>query len=148
LEWINQQGLGCNSGSALESHLQIELQPAVKGVAAQLQRLLVEFVIEQASQLKAGERAWLSSEPIESLFGLYKRREGQHSRSGFSGMVATIPTLLKTWSPQEVRASLLQTKNSDVRDWTSKHIGQTVAGRRANAYKELKKNKEKITQAA
>jgi len=148
LEWINKQGLCCNSGSALESHLQIEFQPETEGLAAQLQKLLVEFVRQHASQLKADERAWLSSEPIESLFGLYKRREGQHSRSGFTGMVATIPTLLKTWSPQEVRESLQQTKNNDVRVWTNKNIGQTVAGRRAKAYKELKKNKEKITQAA
>jgi hypothetical protein len=151
LAWINKQGLSCNSGSALESHLQNKLQPAAESLAAELQKLLVEFVSQHASQLKAGERAWLSSEPIESLFGLYKRREGQHSRSGFTGMVATIPTLLKTWSPQEVRASLQQTKNKDVRDWTKNTIGQTVAGRRANAYKEMKKmkkNQEKIVQAA
>jgi hypothetical protein len=148
LKWINKQGLRHESGSELEAHLLSEMSWEAGSLADQLQESLVEFVRQHANKLKAEERAWLSSEPIESVFGLYKRREGQHSRSGFTGLVVSIPTLLKTWSPAEVREALKQTTNKNVRQWTKKNIGQTVAGRRAKAYKEMKNNRVKLAAAA
>ncbi len=148
LKWINKQGLCRESGTELKSHLRAEANWKKGSLAKQLQQSLVEFVHEHAVKLEAGERAWLSSEAIESVFGLYKRREGQHSRSGFTGLVASIPTLLKNWSPTEVRESLKQTTNKNVCLWTEKNIGQTVAGRRARAYKEMKNNRGKRAAAA
>ena len=148
LDWINKQGLCRESGTELEAHLRAEINGKQGKLAKQLQKSLVEFVNEHAVQLETGERAWLSSEPIESVFGLYKRREGQHSRSGFTGLVASIPTLLKKWSPAEVRDALRQTTNEHVRQWTEEKIGQTVAGRRAKAYKEMKKKGGKLAAAA
>ncbi|HRX82641.1 MAG TPA: hypothetical protein P5307_26420 [Pirellulaceae bacterium] len=41
---------------------------------------LLAFVEESESRLPAGERAWLSTENLESLFGQYKRLEGPHSK--------------------------------------------------------------------
>lgn len=148
LEWINKQGLCQDSGGKLEANLRAEMIGKNGKLANQLQKSLVELVNEHAVKLETGERAWLSSEAIESVFGLYKRREGQHSRSGFTGLVASIPTMLKKWSPTEVREALKQTTNEDVRRWTKENIGQTVAGRRNNAYKEMKKNGGKLADAA
>lgn len=139
IEWINKQGLCRESGSQLESHLRTEINGPQGGLAKQLQQSLIDFVNEQAAQLEADERAWGSSESIESVFGSYKRREGQQSRSGFTGLVASIPTLLKTWSFNEVRDALIETTNKKVRQWTEKNIGQTVSGRRTKAYQEMKK---------
>jgi hypothetical protein len=148
LAWINRQGLCLESGSELEAHLESELSWKRGSLADQLQNSLVSFVCEQASQLEPGERAWLSSEPIESCFGLYKRREHQHSRSGFTGLIVSLPTLLKNWSPAEVREALAETTNDHVKNWKENNIGQTMAGRRAKAYQELRKSRGKLSQAA
>lgn len=148
LKWINKQGLCPESGAELEAYLLAELGPIRGSLAAQLQDSLTNFVSQQASQLGPGDRAWLSSEAIESVFGLYKRREAQHSKSGFTGLVVSIPTLLKKWMPEDVREALTQTKNKHVKEWTNKHFGKTVAGRKADAYKEMRKKRDQHPQAA
>ena len=141
IQWINTQGLCCDSGSQLESHLREEIAQPLGELAKQMQQSLLEFVNEQSAQLEASQRAWASSDSIESVFALYKRREQQQSRSGFTGLVASIPTLLKVWTPSEIRTALIETSNKDVRQWTAENFGQTVTGRRTKAYQEMKKMK-------
>ncbi len=61
--------------------------------ACDLRDRLVKFVSESESALQPGERLPLSTQLLESVFGQYKQLEGQHSKSGFTGLVSCIPLL-------------------------------------------------------
>lgn len=138
LRWINTQGLSRDSGQRLDEFLSISRSWCVESTEGQLRETLVQFACDSGNQLRPGERAWLSSEAIESAFGRYKCREAQHSRSGFTGLIVSIPSLLRRWTPTEIRSSLAAVGTKDVRQWTKENIGLTVAGRRATAYQILR----------
>jgi hypothetical protein len=148
LRWINTQGLIRDSGQRLNDFLGISRAWSVESTEGQLRKSLVQFACDSGKQLRRGERAWLSSEAIESAFGRYKCREAQHSRSGFTGLIISLPSLLRQWTPTEVRRSLAEVGTKDVRQWTKENIGSTVAGRRVKAYQTLRQqNHEKQTTA-
>jgi hypothetical protein len=98
---------------------------------------LIAFVEESEMQLAEGERAWLSTENLESLFGQYKRLEGQHSKGGFTSLVAAMPMLLTHWTPDRVRTSLSAVSTKDMKQWVAKHLGTTLGSKRRTAYKEF-----------
>ncbi len=139
LRWVNTQGLNRHSGSQLDAILDSSRMWDSNTLEGQLRSELIHFVAQSAAQLEEGERAWLSSEAIESVFGRYKWREFQHSRSGFTGLIMSLPTLLRDWTPDQVRESLARVKHKDMRAWTRNNIGRTVSGRRAQAYRSFKK---------
>ena len=90
----------------------------------------------------------MSSESLESLFGLFKRREWQYSRSGCTGLLVSLPTLMRYWNAEEVRTALLSVKHVEVLRWEQETIGSTVTGRRAKAYRSMAKAEKTADQAA
>ena len=56
----------------------------------QLSAELLQFVTEEGAKAKAGERLVGSSEVIESIFGKWKRLEGDQARSGLTGLVLAL----------------------------------------------------------
>lgn len=138
LRWINTRGLSPDSGQRLDEFLSVSRAWSVESTEGQLRESLVQFACDSGKQLRRGERAWLSSEAIESAFGRYKCREAQHSRSGFTGLIVSLPSLLRRWTPTQIRQSLADVGTNDVRQWTEENIGPTVAGRRAKAYQTLR----------
>ena len=147
LRWINTHCLTCGSSRRFQRYLNEQGDWGEHEVVGQLASTLVQFVKEAAGQLRHGERAWMSSECLESLFGLFKRREGQHSRSGFTGLLVSLPTLMRYWSAEEVRAALLSLKHEEVVRWEKEMIGSTVTGRRAKAYRSMAKAENTAAQA-
>jgi len=139
LGWVNTQGLNSHSRSQLEAFLDSSRIWDSNTWEGQLRSELISFVGQSAAQLEEGERAWQSSEAIESVFGRYKCREFQHSRSGFTGLILSLPTLLRDWTPDQVRESLARVKNKEMRAWTQNNIGRTVSARRAQAYRSFQK---------
>ncbi len=148
LLWINTHCLTCGSGRKLERHLNKQTDWSDDTMVSQLATTLMQFVKDAAGQLRHGERAWMSTESLESMFGLFKHREGQHSRSGFTGLLVSLPTLMRYWSAEEVRTALLSVKNVEVRQWEQVTIGSTITGRRAKAYRSLAKSHRNAAQAA
>jgi hypothetical protein len=134
LAWINTQGLQQHSGELLHDHLE-QLREERCDLSDRLEAKLIEFVTSSASFLDFGERSWLSSEALESAFGLLKRREGQQSRSGFTGLIASLPTLLCTWSAEKVRTALQRTSTKDANEWIAKKVGTTLWAKRTRAFK-------------
>lgn len=134
LAWINTRGLQPQSGRLLAQHL-AELRDDRCELSDRMQEQLVAFVTSSASQLKDGERSWLSSEALESAFGLFKRREGQQSRSGFTGLIASLPTLLCRWTATQVRSALRRTSTNDVAEWVASKVGPTLWSKRTRAFK-------------
>jgi len=53
----------------------------------------IDWIKQSSGKLNTGERSWLSAEILESLFGEYKLLERQHSKGGFTRLIAAIPAL-------------------------------------------------------
>lgn len=108
LAFINRYGVYQGAAAKLQTELD-ELRtthPPDCELSAAMAEKLIAFVKESQAKLPVGERAWLSTENLESLFGQYKRLEGQHSKGGFTSLIAALPMLLTHWTPTNVRESL------------------------------------------
>lgn len=140
LKFINEQGLSIGHCERLKALLDAEAsqheQPCQ--LSQSMATKLIEFVAESEVGLRAGERAWLSTENIESAFGQYKRLEGQHSKGGFTTLVAAMPTLLYDWTPELVRKHLSQTSVKDMKRWLNDNLAHTLTAKRTAAYQEAK----------
>jgi hypothetical protein len=138
LTFINYEGLSTGTGDRLRTLLEEamsdlpERQETVDRVAA----LLVEFVERSERQLGDGARAWLSTEILESLFGRFKQLEGQHSKGGFTGLLAALPALCCPVDAVRARSRLLQVSTTKLKQWIKETLGSTLTARRAAAYHE------------
>jgi len=139
---INEQGLSRGTAKALRKHL--GKRPSDKTSRELLKRLL-KFVLESEELLKENERLPLSTEILESCFSLYKQLERQHSKGGFTSLLATFGALLKPITPEEVRSAFASVSNKDVKVWVQKHLGETLNSRRRSSYHEYKKSNNLLT---
>lgn len=139
LKFINQQGLYRGAAATLKKLLDVltsEHPPACE-LSATMASELIEFVKESEAELGDGERAWLSTENLESSFGRFKQLEGQHSKGGFTSLVAAMPMLLTDWTAELVRKSLSAVSVIQMKQWLSKELGTTVTSKRVTAYQEF-----------
>jgi hypothetical protein len=139
LRFINRQGVYRGAATKLKDVLEQvrDEYPQNCELSATMASKLIAFVEESETQLDEGERAWLSTENLESLFGQYKRLEGQHSKGGFTSLIAAMPMLLTNWTPDRVRASLSAISVKDMKQWVRENLGTTLTSKRATAYKEF-----------
>jgi len=111
----------------------------------ELAERLINFVYDAEQLLRPGERLPMSTEILESTFGLYKQLERQHSKSGFTSLLACLPALLKPNTPKGVREAFGRVSAKDVKAWVKKHFGSTVNSRRQAAYAEHKDDLKSAT---
>jgi hypothetical protein len=135
LTFINEQYLFRGAADALQSVIGDSLQ---YDKSKELAKRLVDFVRDAEQQLRPGERLPMSTEILESTFGLYKQLERQHSKSGFTSLLACLPALLKPTTPQAVSDAFQRVSAKDVKAWVAEHFGSTVTSRRQAAYAEHK----------
>ena len=135
LTFINEQYLFRGAADALRSVIGDSLE---YDKSKELAKRLVDFVHDAEQQLRAGERLPMSTEILESTFGLYKQLERQHSKSGFTSLLACLPALLKPTTPEGVSDAFQRVSAKDVKAWVKKHFGSTVTSRRQAAYAEHK----------
>lgn len=139
LRFINRQGVYPGCAEKLKAKLDDirnqQSQPCE--LSATMASKLIEFVRESESLLEQGQRAWLSTENLESLFGRYKGLERQHSKGGFTGLIAAMPMLLTEWTPARVRESLSGVSVKQMKKWIHDNLGTTLAAKRTTAYKEF-----------
>lgn len=138
---INHQGLSSETADLVKaSFLEtgIDLKNVDRSSCRIAEKLLV-WVETSASLLRKGERAWASTEILESLFGRFKQLEGQHSKGGFTRLIAAIPTLCAQVNGELVRKTFGLVKAQDVLDWLTERLGTTRNALRNAAYKEYRK---------
>lgn len=135
LTFINQQHLFRGAANALRSVIGDSL---THDKSQELAKRLIDFVHDAEQLLHNDERLPLSTEILESTFGLYKQLERQHSKSGFTSLLAALPALLKPSTPEAVRKAFRRVSDKDVKAWVHKHFGSTVNSRRQAAYAEHK----------
>jgi hypothetical protein len=138
LSFVNRQGVYRGAAAKLQAELDRVRadHPPDCEVSATMAAKLIAFVKDSESQLGEGDRAWLSTENLESLFGRYKRLEGQHSKGGFTSLLAALPMLLTTWTPARVREGLTKVSVKEMKQWVQATLGTTLASRRVTAYQE------------
>jgi len=135
LTFINERGL--YQGAARDLHWLLAGQTTC-GPAQRLRKELVLYVHRSEENLKPGERLPLSTEILESSFGVYKAFEGQHSRGGFTSLLPAFATLLKPATPTSIRRAFATVKQRDVAAWVKTHLGPTVAARRRRTRNEFR----------
>jgi hypothetical protein len=134
LTFINTQGLF--RGAALELAKQL-LRLRTCSAAEEVADRLVEFVLQSELRLPPGQRLPLSTEILESSFGLFKQLEGQHSRGGFTSLLAGFGAILQPATAESVRESLARVSTQQMRAWVSKNLKTTVASIRRAACREF-----------
>jgi hypothetical protein len=146
LTLINQQGIFRGVVKQFENHV---ASLASSPMSRKLVDKTVEFLREHEQQLRPNERLPMSTEILESSFALYKQLEQQHSKSGFTNLLLTFPTLLRATTPKEVIASFARVKVADVKAWTAEHLPSTLASKRQLAFREPRTEiKKKATNSA
>jgi hypothetical protein len=92
----------------------------------QLKEELLQFVTEEETKARAGERLVGSSEVIESIFGKWKRLEGEQARSGLTGLVLALAAIVAPTTPEVIKRALESVPTKTVLTWCRKKLGKTV----------------------
>jgi hypothetical protein len=87
---------------------------------------LTALVQEQSEGLDYGESYPASTEILESLIGKGKQMQFQHSRGGFTKMVAAMAASVVNLSEQVVTESLEAVRESNLRSWARGLLGVTM----------------------
>ena len=135
LTFINQQGIF--RGAAKQFHA-LGVPLVHHSLSRQLLQTTVAFLRKYERELRPNECLPMSTEILESSFALYKQLEKQHSKSGFTSLLLTYPTLLRPTTPKEVTASLKRVKTADVNQWIATYLPNTVASKRQLMFREAK----------
>lgn len=131
--FMNEHGLFRGATEALRERMG---EPS-SSMARDVQERLLEFTHESEKLLSEGQRLPISTEILESSFGLYKQLERQHSKGGFTSLLAAFGSLLRPVTPQSVKRDLARTSVKQMRAWVSKNLGSTLTSKRQTAYKEF-----------
>ena len=141
----NRQGLGHGSSVQLGAQLLPGLQHAASRLLA---RQLIEFVEQAERPLQGTERLPLSTEILESSFALYKQLERQHSKGGFTSLLAGFAALPTPVTPERIRSAFTRVGIKDVKQWVHDHLGDTLTSKRAATYSEFKRTISSATNLA
>ena len=140
ISWINEQGVYAGAASALRDHLRkLDIIPTAKHAdARRVAACLLRFVHEAESKVPEGRRLPLSTEILESSFGLYKQLEGQHSKGGFTSLLAAFGCLLQPATPESIRRDFAEVSVKEMRSWVKSKLGTTLTSKRKVAYQEYR----------
>ena len=132
LKFINEQGLFDGACRRLHAELFAErTHPQSRRLAKQL----LHFVGQAERQLKEGERLSMSTEILESSFALYKQLERQHSKGGFTSLLASFAALMRATTAEVVPKAFARVSVKDVQQWVADNLGNTVTSKRLRAFR-------------
>jgi len=142
LTFLNQHGVFPGVSACLQSRLS---QSQSSELSRQLARRLIAFVEESEAPLRPGERLPISTEILESRFGLYKQLEGQHAQGGFTSLLPALGVLGSAITPDQVKIAFGRTKTQAVKTWVKQNLGETLTTRRRSTYAESKSATKQLT---
>lgn len=132
--FINEQGLFRGAANQLAAELKSLSNCDDSRTVAD--RLLA-FVRQSEEKLAEGQRLPLSTEILESSFGLFKQLERQHSKGGFTSLLAAFGALLKPAMPESIRRDFARVSVKQMRTWVTDNLKTTLASKRQTAYAEF-----------
>jgi hypothetical protein len=125
--YVRHEGVHAKAAEELAAALPKPTTPAAK----RLRKQLLEFVEQQAQQIRGDERLLGSSEVLESIIGKFKNVAGERGQHGLTGMALSIGALVGTQTVDTVQTAMSETTNQQVWDWCRSHLGSTVQSVRA-----------------
>ena len=133
--FVNEQGLFCGASDQLaELFTSLKMCEASRTVAERL----LQFLRDHELKLSDAQRLPMSTEVLESCFGQFKQLERQHSKGGFTSLLASFGALLQPATPESIRKAFHQVTVKQMRTWVSDNLGTTVPSKRQTAYAESK----------
>ena len=87
-----------------------------------------------------------SSEIIESVIGKLKSLEQDQSRSGFTGMLLSLPAMLSKTTQDVIQKALESVPTKKVFRWVKDNIGQSVQSKKKEVLSVVKKSEQKWDQ--
>lgn len=142
-QFVKAQGLSGGGAPQLQHRLAgVGTLPRTQQLGAEL----VQFVAEEAAKAKDGERLVGSSEVIESIFGKWKRGEGEQARSGLTGLVLTLGAIVSHTSADVIRKALESVPTKTVLTWCHEKLGKTVQATRRAVFAPSDKAEQKQDQ--
>ena len=142
LTFLNQHGVFPGVAACLKSLL---AESQSFALSRKFARQLIEFIEEAQAPLRPGERLPISTEILESRFGLYKQLEGQHAQGGFTSLLPALCVLGSSITPAQVKAAFERVKTKDINTWVQQHLGATLTARRRSTYAESKSATKQLT---
>jgi hypothetical protein len=142
LTFLNGQGLFKGVAEQLRIKISAHL---TNDTSRDLAERLIKFVSDAETQLKPGERLWLSTEILESAFSLYKQLERQHSKGGFTSLIAAFGGLLKKTTPELVREAFSRVSVKHVKEWIEANLKTTLNSKRMATYNEFNPKRATIS---
>ena len=142
-QFVKTHGLSAGGAQQLQHRL------AEAGTLPRTQQLcaeLVQFVTQEVAKARAGERLVGSSEVIESIFGKWKRLEGDQARSGMTGLVLALGALVSHTSAEVIRQALESVPTKTVLTWCREKLGNTVQATRRTLFAPQRKAEQKQDQ--
>jgi len=121
---------GIERGAAKRLEAQLGQLDGLSDKAKELARQMVQFVAEQQSLARRGERFPGSTEVLESCFGKFKQLEKQQSRGGFTQLLLGFGSLVARLVPESVRQALQASGTAQVREWVKPNLGLTLFAQR------------------
>lgn len=146
LKFLNEQGI---FRGVVKEYRKVVAGIAKSPASQQLVNQTKALLSQYEAKLKRNERIRISTEILESSFSLYKQLEQQHSKSGFTSLLLSFPTLLCETTAKEVTDCFARVKVADVKAWAKEHLPNTLASQRQRMYREAKpKSKRKTKKRA
>ena len=132
LELVRRRGLTVSVGRELEATL-----PPAPGGVGEFRQQLIEFLVDESSKVRQGERLPGTTEVLESCFGKLKALEDGQSKSGFTGLVLSLGAIVSNWTTDTIEQALERCGVREVLDWCRKNLGTSVQSQRRRAYAPL-----------
>jgi hypothetical protein len=142
-QFVKTHGLAAGGVQQLQHEL------AAAGTLPRTQQLSAEFlqfVTEEEAKANPGERLVGSSEVIESIFGKWKRLEGDQARSGLTGLVLALGALVAPTTAEVIKQALTTVPTKTVLTWCRDKLGKTVQATRRALFALLCKAEQKREQ--
>jgi hypothetical protein len=142
--FINEQRLFRGAARQLRQVLRtLPSQPGAPTNRNSPSRLMMadlhRFVRRSELKLQPGQRLLLSTEILESSFGLFKQREGQHSKGGFTSLLAAYGCLLRgRATPETIRRDFERVSVKEMRKWVTDKLGKTFGSKRRAVFEEFR----------
>ena len=136
-------------GVATGGEQQLQQRLAAAGPLPRTQQLCAEFslfVTEEGAKAKVGERLVGSSEVLESIFGKWKRLEGDQARSGLTGLVLALGAIVSHTTAEVIRQALESVPTKTVLAWCREKLGKTVQATRRAVFASQRKAEQKQDQ--
>jgi hypothetical protein len=132
VDFVRTQGLYREAAKDLRKRLRkLTVGPSARGLGKDL----VQFVADQARQVRPGERLPACSEVIETCFGKFKAMEREQAKGGFTGLLLALAACVAERTQDVVHEALQKTKTKDVIAWIKTKLGTTVGSKRRAAYR-------------